>query len=114
MYLRTIGTTPDEFIADLREQADERARQSLALDAFARHLGIEVTEDDLKAEFERSGVEDFMEQMRTFVEEGRMPAVREAIRRTKALAWLADNADVSIVDEIAEAADEDEEAESEE
>ena len=31
-----------------------------------------------------------------------MPAVRESIKRTKAVDWLVENAKVNIVDEVAE------------
>ncbi len=58
MFLRARGLKSDDFIADLRVQAEERARQSLALDAVAAKLGLEATEDDVRAEFERAGVEN--------------------------------------------------------
>lgn len=108
-YLQARGIAADDFVADMRAQADERARQSLALDALAAHLGIEVSEEDLSAEFERAGVPNVKDAMAEFRTEGRMPAVRESIRRTKAVEWLVENADVTIVDEVArsrEAADE--------
>ena len=34
--------------------------------------------------------------------DGRIPAIRESIKRTKALAWLVENAIVETVDEVAE------------
>ena len=34
---------------------------------------------------------------------GRLPAIRESVKRTKALSWLVDNAQVTEVDEVAEA-----------
>lgn len=102
MYLQSRGATPDDFIADLHQQADERARQSLALDALAEHLEVEVTDEEVRKEFVDAGVPDVDAAMRDFLNEGRLPAVRESIRRTKALAWLVENADVSIVDEVAE------------
>ena len=102
MYLQSRGASPDDFVADLHAQADERARQSLALDALAAHLGVEVTEEDITAEFERAGVPNVKASMREFTNDGRMPAVREGIRRTKAVEWLVENADVTIVDEVAE------------
>lgn len=101
-YLQSRGASADDFIADLHAQADERARQSLALDALADHLNIEVTEDDVKAEFERANVPDVKTAMKDFLKEGRLPAVRESIRRSKAVEWLVENADVTIVDEVAE------------
>ena len=101
-YLQSRGATPDDFIADLREQAAERARQSLALDALAAHLGFEVTDDEVREEFEKAGVPDVKAAIKDFLNEGRLPAVRESIRRTKAVKWLVDNAAVTEVDEIAE------------
>ncbi len=40
--------------------------------------------------------------MKEFTESGQMPAVRQTIRRSKAVSWLLDNAQVTEVDEIAE------------
>ncbi len=103
MYLAMRGAKVDDFIADLRSQSEERARQSLALDSLAMHLSVEVTEDDIKAEFERSGVKDVDASYKEWIEGGQMPRLRESIRRTKALEWLTDNATVTVVDEVAEA-----------
>ncbi|MFC2647553.1 MAG: trigger factor, partial [Coriobacteriaceae bacterium] len=102
IYLKARGISSDEFMKDLREQADERARQSLALDALAKHLNEDVTEDDIEDEFKRSGAQDIKAQIKTFTDNGQMPAIRESIRREKALKWMVDNAEVNIVDEIAE------------
>ena len=104
MYLRARGVKTDDFIADLRVQAEERARQSLALDALAAKLGVEVSEDDVKAEFEKAGVENVDASYDEWKSEGRLPAIRDSIRRTKALEWLVENADVTVVDEVAERA----------
>ena len=104
MYLRARGVKTDDFIADLHTQAEERARQSLALDALAAHLGLEATEDDIHEEFEKAGVEDVDASVEQWRSEGRLPAIRDSIRRTKALDWLVENAQVTIVDEVAERA----------
>lgn len=104
MFLRARGLKSDDFIADLRVQAEERARQSLALDAVAAKLGLEATEDDVRAEFERAGVEDVDASVKQWRKEGRLPAIRDSIRRTKALDWLVENAKVNVVDEVAERA----------
>lgn len=106
MFLRARGLKSDDFIADLRVQAEERARQSLALDAVAAKLGLEATEDDVRAEFERAGVDDVDASVKQWREEGRLPAIRDSIRRTKALDWLVENAKVNVVDEVAERASE--------
>ncbi len=56
-----------------------------------------------------SNVESAIEEWR---KAGRLPAIRESIRRSKALDWLRDNATATGVDnEIAEAAKEEKKAE---
>lgn len=103
MYLAARKVKNEDFIADLHQQAAERARQSLALDALARHLEFDATEDDVRDEFARAGVEDVAKSMDEFTRNGQMPAIRESIRRTKAVKWLVENCAVTEVDEIAEA-----------
>ena len=111
MYLRARGVKSDDFIADLHEQADERARQSLALDAVAAKLGLEATDEDVDNEFARAGIEDVKATVKQWKKDGRLPAIRDSIKRTKALDWLVENAKVTIKDEVAERAAEAEKAE---
>ena len=56
----------------------------------------------MRAEFEKAGVKDVDASIKEFKEAGRMPAVRETIKRSKAVQWLVDNAKVNEVDEVAE------------
>ncbi|WP_282709765.1 trigger factor [Lancefieldella sp. Marseille-Q7238] len=102
MFLAARGIKTDDFIKDLQEQADERARQSLALDAIACNQDIKATNDDVRAEFEKAGVKDVEKTIEEWRSAGRLPAIRESIRRSKALDWLRDNAQVTVKDEIAE------------
>ena len=104
-WLQANRLTSEQFISDLHHQADDVARESLAHDALARELKIEVTDEDIDAEFERAGVEDVEASKASFVTEGRMPAVRDSIRRSKACDWLVENAQVTEVDEVARAAE---------
>ena len=92
----------NDFLEDLNAQAAERARQSLALDALAKKLGLEATEEDVRKEFEDAGVKDVDASMKEFKDAGRMPAVRETVKRSKAVNWLVENAKVTEGDEIAE------------
>lgn len=101
-YLQMSGISAQSFIDDLREQASERARQSLALDAIARHFGYEATDEDVVAEFTNAGSKDVEADIKSWKDAGRLPAIRDSIKRNKALNWLVDNAKVTIVDEIAE------------
>lgn len=103
-WLSANGLTSEAFIADLHHQADDVARESLALDALARELKLEVTDEDIDEEFKSAGVEDVEASKAAFVAEGRMPAVRDSIRRSKAVDWLVETAKVTEVDEYAERA----------
>lgn len=94
-YLGARQIETNDFLNDLHEQARERARQSLALDAIARHLGLTATDEDVRGEFAKAGVADVAAGIEEFVNDGRISAVREGIRRTKAVAWLTENATVT-------------------
>ena len=102
LYLNGIGI--NDFMADLARQGRARARQSIALDAIAAHLGFEVTDEDVRNEFIKAEVDE--ENLDTAIENfrgtGRMPAIRAAVRRNKAVEWLCDNAEVEIRDEVGE------------
>ena len=102
-YLQQSGMSAEEFINSLHAQADEVARESLALDALARKLQVEVTDEDIDNEFKNANVEDVEASKAQFLSEGRMPAVRDSVRRAKAIDWLVENAVVTEVDEAAEA-----------
>lgn len=101
VWLQASGLTSEAFIADLHRQANDVARESLALDALARHLEIEVSDEDVHKEFVDAGIEDVEASKAQFVADGRMPAVRDSIRRSKAVDWLVENAKVTEVDEYA-------------
>ena len=101
VWLQASGLTSEAFIADLHRQANDVARESLALDALARHLEIEVSDEDVDKEFVDAGVEDVEASKAQFVADGRMPAVRDSIRRSKAVDWLVENAKVTEGDEYA-------------
>ena len=62
-------------------------------------------EDDVNAEFEKAGVKDVEASKAEFIADGRMPAVRESIRRSKAVDHLVENAKVTEVDETAKDAE---------
>ena len=109
-FLEMQGVDITDYANEMRAQSRDRAAQALALDSFARHLGFEATEDEVESEFSDSGVADWAARLAEFRASGRVPAVREAIRRRKALEWLVENADITTVDadEFARLMEEDE------
>ena len=42
VYLAQQGITPDQFKEDVKKQAEDMSKQDLALDAWARHFGMEL------------------------------------------------------------------------
>lgn len=101
-WLQAQGISPQAFIADLHEQADQNARQSLTLEAIAAKQGFEATEQDIRDEFAKAQSGDPDELIEDWRKSGQLPAVRSAIKRHKALDWLVENAKVTEVDEVAE------------
>ena len=108
-YLMQQGVTADKFKEDVKLQAREMAMQDLALDAWARHFGMEATEEDVTAEFVNSGVENPKELEADWRKNGQIHLVKNGILRTQAVKDIMDKA---IVKEIVpgEAAAEDEPA----
>lgn len=105
MYLGARQLDTAAFLEDLHAQAAERARQGLALDALAKMKGFIATAEDVRAEFEKAAIEDIDAAIEEFRNDGRLSAIRESIRRSKALQWLTENANVTEVDEVAQRRD---------
>ena len=94
-YLQQQGITSDQFRADVKAQAEDVAKQDLALDAYAAHAGMEATEDDIRAEFVESGVADVDGMMEEWRKTGRMYLVRQGILRQKAAKEIVEKAVVT-------------------
>lgn len=84
-YLLQQRIDPERFKAELEEQATEMVRRNLALDAWGRHIGIEVTDEQIAANFERSGVPYPALEEARWRENGRISELRQAIRRAGAM-----------------------------
>lgn len=97
-YLAQHGLTPDEFKEDVKSQALDMTRQDLALDAWARHFEMTVTEEDVVAEFVKSGAPDPQKLQEEWVKNGQLHMVRNGIARTNAAKNVMDTA---IVTELA-------------
>ena len=97
-YLMQQGITPDQFKEDVKKQAADVAKQDLALDAWARHFGMEATDEDVTAEFQKSGVEDPAALEKEWRANGQLHMVRQGIMRTKAVYDLMEKAVVSEAD----------------
>lgn len=94
-YMQQQGITSDQFREDVKKQAADVARQDLALDSYAAHAGFEATEEDIREEFEKSGVADVEGMMEEWRKSGQMHLVRQGILRQKAAQDIVDNAVVT-------------------
>jgi trigger factor len=94
VFLTNAGITFDAFREDIKKQAVGVAAQALALDALARHLELEITEEEIRAEFESSGAEDPDELYQQWEENGRLSEIREGLLRMKATRHLNENVEV--------------------
>ena len=98
VYLAQQGITPDQFKEDVKQQALDMSKQDLALDAWARHFGMEATDEDVTQEFVKSGVEDPESLQAEWRANGQLHMVRQGVLRTKAVKDLMDKAVVSELD----------------
>ena len=98
-YLATTGQDQAAFIEELRENAAQGVRIDLALRAVVTAEEIDISDDDLEAEYasvaERVGQK--VSQVRKQLERnGQVSAVRSDLRKRKALEWLIEQ--VELVD----------------
>ena len=93
-YLAGTNTTPEAFRESIKKQATEAAAQLLAFDALARHLGLEISDEETREEFELSGTEDPEALYLQWKETGRLSEVREGLLRVKASAYVDENAEI--------------------
>ena len=84
-YLIQQRIDPNVFRQELEEQAEEMVRRDLALDAWARHIGVEVTDKMISGNFARSGVPHPLLEEARWRANGRIAELRQAIRRAGAM-----------------------------
>ena len=97
-YLASQGITADKFKEDVKLQAADTVKQNLALDAWARHAGLTVTDEEVVDEFKTSGADDPDALYKEWKKEGRLHIVREGILRGKALEAVLREADIEEVE----------------
>lgn len=105
-YLEATGVALEQLQEDIGREARLQVREELALEALAKSLAMQVTEDDFTEELSRNldegeTPEQLREQLRC---NGALPLLREQILRRKALVWLMDNVKVNEQDPASAAA----------
>ncbi len=105
-YIAATGQTPDELMAEMREQGTNSAKADLALRSVAKAEGITVTDAEVEAEIVRLADRFNMKAKqvrRNIINNGQMSVLRADVVKSKALNWLMEN--VSLVDEEGHAID---------
>jgi trigger factor len=105
-YINATGQSPEELMAELREQGTNNAKADLALRSVAKSEGMTVSDDDLTAEIGRLADRFKMKPnqvRRNITNNGQMNVLRADVLKSKALNWLMEH--VSLVDEGGHAID---------
>lgn len=93
------GQTREAFVAARNAEAHEVLKGLFALDALARHENLVVEEKDLLAAAEAMAQgADAAALLKNMRETGREFMVREAAQRNLAMAWLFENAKITVVE----------------
>jgi trigger factor len=99
-YLQAAGVSGRELEQRLRAEATQSIARELVLEAVADRLGLEVTDDDIRAQLREQGESDV--DIEEFVEKGGADRVRQDLRLKQAVDRIA--AEVkTIAPELAEA-----------
>ena len=99
-WLSATGQDADSFVGAMKEQSEKAVRVDLALRAVAVAEGIEVSEEDLDAEFEAIAVrvgEKSAKVRRAYEQNDAVVDLKAQMRKSKALEWLLHN--VTYVDQ---------------
>lgn len=105
-YIAATGQSPDELMAELREQGTNNAKADLALRSVAKSEGITVTDAEVDAEIVRLADRFNMKPKqvrRNVINNGQLSVLRADVLKSKALNWLMQH--VSLVDEDGHAID---------
>ena len=86
-YLQLTGQSPEQLEQRLRVEATTSVARELVLEAVADSLGLEVTDDEIRAELHEAGEDD--EEIDAFIEAGGADRVRDDLRLKKALDRIA-------------------------
>ena len=99
-YLQMTGSNEDALLEQAMEPAKQQVRLDLAVSAIIKAENIEVSDEEVAAEFQRQADEVKMdvETLKKYMEE---PVVREQLLRNKAIAVVVDSA-VAVKPELKE------------
>ena len=102
-YAEVTGKTIDELKVDFKGDAEKSVKVKLVLEAIGKAEGIEVTEADIDEEMElyAEQAQESAEQLKErILHAGNMGLIVENIMRTKTIEWLAERANIDLVEKL--------------
>jgi len=96
-WMSATGQDPESFTAGLREQSEQAVKVDLALRAVAAAESIEVDDVDLEAEYAKIAMQvgrKSREVRQAYEQNHAVSELRSQIRKTKALDWLVEHAEI--------------------
>lgn len=95
-YMQYTGATPEAFKEQFKEQAESQVKTNLVLGEIAKRENIEVTDEDVEAEFENMakiyGME--VDKLKEFIRDGERENLKEELKIKKAVNKIVDAAKV--------------------
>lgn len=108
-YLSSQAMTREQFQDDVRKQAKDVCIENLALDAWAKHEGLTVSDAEVTEEFTKADPDNAAELEEDWRKNGQIHMIRQGILRSKALDDVIAKAEVTEHADEAAAPDEAEE-----
>ena len=108
-YLEQANIDPEQYQADMEEQASISVSNDLALEALAREKDLVPDDEALTEEFEQAAAADKESKLNaktlreSWEKRGMLTTLRDDLSRRNAMKWLRDNAEI-IIEEAAEEA----------
>ncbi len=99
-FIELSGKTREDIREDRREEAEQRAKANLVLDAIAKKEGITVEDSEIEAKIAEiaESYNDDPERIRGILDnQGRIPVMVEEIRIRKVIDFLVENAEIKKV-----------------
>lgn len=99
-YLEVSEQTEDQLRDRLRPSAEQRVKAELVLEAIAKAEGLEPTEEEVQQRLQEwfASVQDTKERERRMADEDNRLAAANSLRRAKALDFLVEHAQVTVVE----------------
>jgi len=93
-YFKYMGSSQEEWREENREQAADRAKNNLVLEAIAEEEGIEVSDEEIDEKLEEiaeANDQDF-EQVKAFMQmQGQLESLRDGLKMEKTIDFLIEN-----------------------